>query len=367
MGDARQIDFGGNTLVVDGIRVGATGPGQSGTELTGAEIVLLDGITAGTAAANKAVVLGASKEIATITSGTITTLTSTTVNSAAITGTTTLTMTSTNAAALAVGRLGATTPAFQVDSSTGSQVAGLKVTGAATAGTVAVVVTDSGANANLSINAKGSGTIGIGSVSTGAVTITPATTVTGTLAATNAATVGTTLGVTGVITPTGGIAAAGGFALSPRGLHTGGHGAVVSTDGSDATPAATETYIAEVFVPYNCTVTGISVFNGSVASGNITVTLANSSGVPVGTQSASTAMSGTDAYQAIALGATYAAVGPAMYLVLMQIDNATARFNTHTLGSFGASKKTGETYGVFTTVTPPTTFTTAVGPIASLY
>ena len=89
------------------------------------------------------------------------------------------TFTSASATSLAVGLNGATNPAFTVDSSTGSQVAGLKVTGAATAGTVAVVVTDSGANASLTLNAKGSGTIGIGSVSTGAVTITPATTITG--------------------------------------------------------------------------------------------------------------------------------------------------------------------------------------------
>lgn len=85
-------------------------------------------------------------------------------------------ITSASATALTVGRLGATTPAFTIDSSTGSQVAGLKVTGAATGGTVAVVATDSGANTNLTFNAKGSGTIGIGSVSTGAVTITPALT-----------------------------------------------------------------------------------------------------------------------------------------------------------------------------------------------
>jgi hypothetical protein len=38
---------------------------------------------------------------------------------------------------------------------------------------VAVVVTDSGAAANLTVNALGTGTIGIGTVSTGAVTITP--------------------------------------------------------------------------------------------------------------------------------------------------------------------------------------------------
>ena len=45
-----------------------------------ADLAKIDGITNGTAAAGKALVLGASKEIATITSATITTLTSTTVN-----------------------------------------------------------------------------------------------------------------------------------------------------------------------------------------------------------------------------------------------------------------------------------------------
>jgi hypothetical protein len=89
------------------------------------------------------------------------------------------TFTSASATSLAVGLNGATNPAFTVDSSTASQVAGLKVTGAATGGTVSIVATDSGSDANLTVNAKGSGTIGIGSVSTGAVTITPATTITG--------------------------------------------------------------------------------------------------------------------------------------------------------------------------------------------
>jgi hypothetical protein len=90
-----------------------------------------------------------------------------------------LSVTSASATSLAVGLTGATNPAFTVDSSTASQVAGLKVTGAATGGTVAVVATDSGSNTNLTVNAKGTGTIGIGSVSTGAVTITPATTING--------------------------------------------------------------------------------------------------------------------------------------------------------------------------------------------
>jgi len=91
------------------------------------------------------------------------------------------TVTSASANALAVGLNGVTNPAFNVDASTASQVAGLDIVGAATGGTVAVKTTDSGSNNNLTINAKGTGTIGIGSVSTGVVTITPATTVTGAL------------------------------------------------------------------------------------------------------------------------------------------------------------------------------------------
>lgn len=74
---------------------------------------------------------------------------------------------SSSATAFSVGRQGATNPAFDVDASAGTQLAGLRVTGAATAGTVAVAVIDSGSNANLTINAKGSGTIDIGGTSTG--------------------------------------------------------------------------------------------------------------------------------------------------------------------------------------------------------
>lgn len=79
MGSPYEMDFGGMTLVVDGIKVGATGPGQAGNELTGTEIQYLDGLTPGTATASKALVLDGSKGIATITSATITTLTAPTI------------------------------------------------------------------------------------------------------------------------------------------------------------------------------------------------------------------------------------------------------------------------------------------------
>lgn len=100
-------------------------------------------------------------------------------NSLTSTGTVTSgvnTITATNAFALAVGRTGATNPALTVNTATASSVTGLQITSAVTAGGVALVATDSGANTAMTINAKGTGTIGIGTVSTGAITLTRATT-----------------------------------------------------------------------------------------------------------------------------------------------------------------------------------------------
>jgi hypothetical protein len=155
------------------------------------------------------------------------------------------------------------------------------------------------------------------------------------------------------------------IAASPRCVHTGDMPARVSTDGTDTTPVITEQYMAECRVPFLTTVTGIAVFNGSVASGNISVGLYDANGYLLG-KSASTAMSGTDAYQKVDLAAAVD-VPAGTYYVALQVDNTTARFNTHTLGTFGAGKITSGTYGTFIKVTPPTTFTTALGPIASLY
>lgn len=182
-----------------------------------------------------------------------------------------------------------------------------------------------------------------------------------TLTVSGAATIG------GVTTPTGGVAAAGGFTTSPRNWHTGGRPASVSTDGTNATPSTTETYYAEVFVPANATLTGVALFNGSDVTGNVTVYLTNSAGTNLA-YSASTAGSGTDAYQRIPFTATYNAVGPATYYVATQYSSATARYNTHIIGNFGTGKDTSTVYGTFpTTPTIPTTFTTGLGNIASLY
>lgn len=165
----------------------------------------------------------------------------------------------------------------------------------------------------------------------------------------------------------GGSPAVAGQAASPRTIAIGGLVPAVSTDFTDATPSATVVNIGEILIPANMTVTGVANFSGSVASGNLKVGLFDSTGALVAT-SASTPMVGTDAYQRIPFTATYAATGPATYYIGTFYDNATARYNSPPLGTFGASQQTGQVYATgFTTITPPTTFTTNVAPIASLY
>jgi len=264
----------------------------------------------------------------------------------------TATVTATDASALAVGLAGATNPALKVTTSTGTQATGLQIIGNTAASGVALNAISSGAAEALTINAKGTGTIGIGPVSTGAVTITPAT------------------AVTGILTPTGGVAASGGSSVSPRNFAAGNLVPAVSTDFTDATPVVTETYMTEVFVPANCTVTGIALFNGSDVTGSVVVGLVRpgATKTPIANSNlAGTAGSGTDAYQLIPFTAPIALTGPETYFILSQYNSGTARYNSPPLGAHGTGKKTGETFGTLTTYTTPTTFSANVGNIASLY
>lgn len=148
--------------------------------------------------------------------------------------------------------------------------------------------------------------------------------------------------------------------------HTGGAAAITTTQGTDTTPVVTETYVARVFVPANCIVTGLSLLNGSAVSGNITLALADSSGNIVA-KTASTAQAGIAAYQQVPFTAAVNLKGPGEYFALLQVDNITARFRSHILGNFKAGKITGGTYGTIINITPPTGFTASLGPIADTY
>jgi len=62
---SKTVEFGGLDIICNSIAVGATKPGQAGTVLAGSELTVLDGVTPGTAAASKALVLNSSSGITT--------------------------------------------------------------------------------------------------------------------------------------------------------------------------------------------------------------------------------------------------------------------------------------------------------------
>lgn len=88
------------------------------------------------------------------------------------------TITSTSANALAVGPAGTTNPTLEVDASTASAATGLDIKSAAAGSGIALSALSSGTNENLTLNAKGSGTITLANVSTGSIALNSPTAVT---------------------------------------------------------------------------------------------------------------------------------------------------------------------------------------------
>lgn len=169
----------------------------------------------------------------------------------------------------------------------------------------------------------------------------------------------------GTVTPSGGALVTAGTA--PTVFHSGGVAPVAVSTGTDATAVNTETYIVEVFVPVKTTITGVAPLLLATSTGNVKFSLATSAGVVIAAaQTASTAATAAAAYQLIPFVTPYVALGPQKFLILMQ-NSGSNHYRAHAVGNFGASKKTGETYGTFTNVTAPTTFTADVAPICDLY
>lgn len=196
------------------------------------------------------------------------------------------------------------------------------------------------------------------------------TTLGSTVTVTGAATFQSTSSYTGAQTPTGGIGPAGGFAM-PTDFSTGNRGVTSTTGLNQKQFVTTESYFAEIFVEGNVTLTGISVLNGhtTTASQNINVGLANSSGVIVASSATTTAQGAADSYQQIPFTSTYAALGPALYYIVVQGSQTTGFLATHAIGNFKAGKVTSETYGTFLTTASysATNFTANLGPVADTY
>lgn len=162
----------------------------------------------------------------------------------------------------------------------------------------------------------------------------------------------------------------GGIALPSTStiFHSGGVAPIATTTGTELVAATTESYVVEMFIPFNCTITGIAILNATAVAGNIQMSLADTTGAIIAAaQTASTAASGTGAYQQVPFAVAYAAKA-GRYFVVLQANNTGYKLRTHVLGNFTAGKLTGGTYGTFTTVASLIgTFVTGLGPICDTY
>lgn len=148
---------------------------------------------------------------------------------------------------------------------------------------------------------------------------------------------------------------------------------VTLTDGTDTTPSATARTWARVFVPHNCTLTGIGYLIGSVGgTDKVIVELKDSAGVSLANSAtAGTTVGTTATMQKVAFTATVAVAGPAYYFIAATFNGTTARFRTIPAATMEANTQiTGTATSVFGTIaaiTPGTTFTADKGPIAFTY
>lgn len=196
---ASALTVGANGATNPVLKVNAnTGSVATGLSVTGAAAAAGLAVAVISSAADEALTLDA-KGTGTIGIGTVSTGAVALGAATGVTGA--LTVTSAGASAFAVGRLGATTPALLVDASTGVSVTGFKVAAGASGGGLALSLTGGAAAENLTLDAKGSGTLTLQGTATGAVALGAATGVTGALTVTSAGAAALAVGRQGATSP----------------------------------------------------------------------------------------------------------------------------------------------------------------------
>jgi hypothetical protein len=176
-----------------------------------------------------------------------------------------------------------------------------------------------------------------------------------------------TLGVTGAVTHTGGIADGGGLMKNFMGWRPS-----ALTSGTSTTPSATVVYLTQIYVPFNVTLTGIYVNNGATVGTNKWIAaLFNSAGTALANSAlAGVTTSGADGYQQLPFTGTVAVTGPGVYWIGLYANGTTDRFRSvPAVGQYAgyAGSISAQTFGTVATITPPTTFTADVGPVAFTY
>jgi hypothetical protein len=176
-----------------------------------------------------------------------------------------------------------------------------------------------------------------------------------------------TLSASGESALSGGIVSTGRYRYSTVPVGSVAYGSF----GTNTTLVSGTIYWADVFIPRNFTVTGIAVLNGAtVGTNNGLVGLYNSAGSLVGNSDLAGALSANaNTFQARDLLTPYQAVGPGRYWVAYQQNGTTATLRTVAASTFVdvLTKSATGAFGTLTALTPPTSFTADVGPIAYVY
>lgn len=150
-----------------------------------------------------------------------------------------------------------------------------------------------------------------------------------------------------------------------------GSAALTGYETNGTAPVAGSINLTEIYVPYWNTWTGIGVLNGTtVGTDNHLVALYGSNGALIANSAvAGTVSAGASVMQNRAF-TTPVTLAPGRYFLGVQSNGTTATLR-HLLAANGSNVCTSVTAGTFGTVpatlTPPATFTTAVGVIAQLY
>lgn len=149
----------------------------------------------------------------------------------------------------------------------------------------------------------------------------------------------------------------------------------LSSLGTSTTVVADKTYYADIFIPLaSVTLTGIGFLNGTTATTDkAIVSLYDSAGTLLANSlvtGGGTLIATSNVFQQVAFTSTYTTVKPGRFWIGYQQNGTTATPRTIAAATW-IDVLTGSATGVNAvaapTITPPTTFTADVGPIAYVY
>lgn len=149
----------------------------------------------------------------------------------------------------------------------------------------------------------------------------------------------------------------------------------LSSLGTSTTVVADKTYYADIFIPLaNMVITGVGFLNGTTATTDKTiVSLYNAAGTLLANSlvtGGGTLIATSNIFQQVSFTAPYTTLNPGRFWIGYQQNGTTATPRTIATATW-VDVLTGSATGVNATaaptITPPTTFTADVGPIAYVF